>query len=199
MVVGRNYAWGHIGKTGGDATWKLFQQVPDLVEWADPTQDSKKHQTFVQAGVQDRPMLILNLRRLPSAVLSFVNHVRNYGVAEHPKGTVLSADEASRIDRLERAVAAFTVNGTLPIHRWLRMENLRDDFIDFVETIRPLTSDEIERISTVETKKPMNYNHDVHDFFGADQLRTLYSVNPLWSRFEREVYGNLLVEEPARA
>lgn len=45
MVIGETFAWGHMGKTGGDATW-LFHCVSDLVEFAHPTEDPRKHEPF---------------------------------------------------------------------------------------------------------------------------------------------------------
>ena len=43
MVIGERFAWGHLQKTGGDATWELFRLFPDLVVFADPRNIEAKH------------------------------------------------------------------------------------------------------------------------------------------------------------
>jgi hypothetical protein len=196
VIVGRDFAWGHMGKTGGDAIWAMFRCVPDLIEFAHAPTDPEKHRTFRKMGVTDRP-LVLNLRRLPSLVLSYVHHARNYGLdATLPKGTVLTPADAAVFPRPERMINNHTDRGRLPIARWLRMENLREDFLDWVSTLRPLTDDEVRAIRTVPTKPPMPYDHDPEAFFSAEQIETLYRVSPTWARYELEVYGDLPVARP---
>jgi hypothetical protein len=199
MVVGKTFAWGHMGKTGGDATFALFQCVPDLIEWAHPITDPDKHRNFESLGVV-RDTYALNIRRLPSLVLSYVHHAKRYGLdATLPKGTRLSPDEASRFDRPERMIRNHTARGRITIDRWLRMESLREDFLDLAWTLRPLSGDEEAAIRHVATKPPMDYDHDVFAFFSADQIDSLYRSNPTWAHFEREVYGSLLRPDAERS
>ncbi|GJM45044.1 MAG: hypothetical protein DHS20C21_18860 [Gemmatimonadota bacterium] len=199
MVIGKDFAWGHIGKTGGDATSRLFQCVPDLIERAHASDDPAKHRPFTAEGVQDRKLL-LNLRRLPSVTLSYVNHARLYGLGQAmPRGTQVTPAQAIEARRAERELRMHTADGTLPIHRWLRMENLREDFLEFVRTIRQPTPAEIDAIRSVPTKPPMPYDHDPHTFFSPEQIAQLYEASPTWARYEREVYGDLLLPSKAAA
>ncbi|GJM45045.1 MAG: hypothetical protein DHS20C21_18870 [Gemmatimonadota bacterium] len=195
MVIGKSFAWGHMGKTGGDATWRLFQCVPDLVERAHDPTDPAKHRRFVEENVQGKT-LVLNLRRLPSLTLSYVNHARFHGLGpDQPAGTEITPEEALEELRAERVIRNHTDRGNLTIHRWLRMEHLREDFLEFVSTLRPLTSAEVQAVRAVTTKKPMPYDHDPRTFFSPDQIVQLYENSPTWARYEREVYGDLLLPE----
>ncbi len=195
MIIGRDFAWGHMGKTGGDAVWAMFQCVPDLIEFAHEPTDPQKHRTFAKMGATNKP-LVLNLRRLPSLVLSYVNHAFNYGLDDTmPKGTVVTPEVACHFARPERMINNHTLRGTLPVRHWLRMEELREDFIDWIWTIRDLSEEEEHSIRTIRTKAPMKYDHDPEIFFSPEQIETLYRESPTWARYEAEVYGSV----PGRA
>jgi hypothetical protein len=182
-----------MGKTGGDATWQLFRCVPDLVEFEHLPEDPAKHQRFSDRDDVDGKRLVLNLRRLPSLVLSYVNHAFRYGLdATLPAGTRLSPEEAVELPRPERMIRNHTANGRLEIE-WLRMENLREDFLELAESLRPLTVEERTMILAVSTKAPMDYDHDPLSFFTPEQIAALYDNSPTWAAYEREVYGGLAV------
>jgi hypothetical protein len=192
MVVGADFAWGHLGKTGGDATWKLFRCVPDLVEFAHDPSDPAKHLPFRRMGCETK-LLVLNLRRLPSVTLSFVHHARLHGLGRRvAAGTLLTPEEAIAMRRPERELEGMLA-GQLSVHRWLRMERLREDFLDFVRGIRPLTGAEVNAIRTVETKAPASYDHDPDAYFDEERRIELYRSSPRWARAELEVYGDLPV------
>jgi hypothetical protein len=191
MVVGRDFAWAHLPKTGGDATWALFRCVPDLVVRMHAPGDPRKHRTFVEEGVADL-RLVLNLRRLPSLALSYVHHARHYGIeGAFPRGYRMTPCEAVAFDRPERSLRRHLDRDRLEVHRWLRMENLREDFLEFAGTLRPLDADEVERIRRVTTKPPMPYDHDPLRFFTPAEIERLYANNPPWARHELAVYGSL--------
>jgi len=199
MIIGRSFAWGHMGKTGGDAVLELFRCVPDLVEFAHDVGDPNKHITFSKMGVADSgKQLVLNIRRLPSLALSYVNHAYRYGLdPTKPKGTVLTPEMACTFPRFEGMLRNQIDQGRLHISRWLRMEHLRDDFVAWVSSIRPLSDVEVERIRSVPTKAPMSYDHDWRRFFSPQQVATLYRVSPLWTSYELQVYGRLPMEATA--
>ena len=46
MVIGKEFAWAHLPKTGGDTTRTLFESFPGLVQFADPGDTNAKHVTF---------------------------------------------------------------------------------------------------------------------------------------------------------
>lgn len=197
MVIGKTFAWGHMGKTGGDATLKLFQQVQDIIVFAHPQTTNDKHLKFQDVPLAAGKDLVLNMRRLPSVVLSHVNHIERYGMGnQYPKGTRISPEDAVAFPRPEGMIRNFTDGGQLPIARWLRMEHLRDDFLSFLETLRPVTRAEADRIRSVETKAPMPYDHDPLTYFTSGQIERLYRNNPTWAAYEKVAYGDVPVALP---
>ena len=67
VVIGDRFAWGHLEKTGGDATLELFGEVPEVVRFADPLDSHHKHCSFPdrESAVRGK-LLALNIRRLPA-------------------------------------------------------------------------------------------------------------------------------------
>jgi hypothetical protein len=193
MVIGEKFAWGHLFKTGGDATHQLFQLVPELVLQNDllapDPRFKSKHESFSMRGVQDKPVLALNCRRLPSWILSQVQHYEFYA----PGIRVLDwPDHAVPKELLLRAGDTFlnlmTDCGKVHVHCWLRMENLTEDFIEFVSQFRPLTKSEKKRIQNAETKEPMGYDHRIDKWFSRRQVEELYERNPIARGIEERVY-----------
>jgi hypothetical protein len=89
--------------------------------------------------------------------------------------------------------------GARKIGVWLRMEHLFDDVIHFIAGhIQPLTPELYDRLSAVPTKGQREYNHNVLDFFSAEQIAALYARNPLWSAIEKKVYGELYMQDRAK-
>lgn len=213
MIVGETYAWAHIGKTGGDATHKLFTCVPDLTIENDIIVGEKaeqgnligiKHDTFQHRGIGNDKLLILNIRRLPSWVLSICHHnvkhkpesarqsdceIIRYTVE---KGTLPPGDLLCEAKWADEMLDRYTDEGKLKIGRWFRMEYLRNDIINFLSTLRALKDDEIKCILNTGTKKPMMYNHDPDVYFSNSQLYRLRQNNPKWSEIERKCYLKLI-------
>lgn len=192
MIHGLNFVWGHIGKTGGDATHTLLSLFPDLVLQADALSDPRKHDTFrVRNIVPDSRHFVLNIRRLPCWVISFVNHVKDthYGYTLPPSSVL------SRTRLPDHLIRDYTGDGQFPIRRWLRMENLREDLLDFLhQDVRPITAEEAEQLRAYSTSPPRKYDHDVHRWFTRGEVEQLYALNPLWAAIEQKTYGNLLLE-----
>lgn len=85
MVIADNFVWAHLPKTGGDSTHKLFRCLGLDCE-SDSIRQSGKHHSFAQRekatgqDLTDRRRRIMNIRRLPSWVLSRAKHQeRNNG------------------------------------------------------------------------------------------------------------------------
>ena len=67
MVIGEHFVWGHMPKTGGEATRAMFALLPELIVYADESHTFEQHTTFVEREEKVRgKMLALNIRRLPS-------------------------------------------------------------------------------------------------------------------------------------
>jgi hypothetical protein len=195
MIIGRDFAWGHLGKTAGDATYLLFKEVaPDLIEFAHEPTDRAKHQPFSNAGaaVLLKETLVLNIRRLATWTLSSAQHRARHGTAADPTPQPVPPSAIlAGSDEADRALGMFTGAGRIRIDRWLRSENLREDFIEFVSDRRTVTPRERELARSLMTKPPGPYDHDLSRTFTNQQIRSLYANNPLWANAELQAFGFL--------
>jgi hypothetical protein len=200
VIIGEQFIWGHLGKTGGDAFHTLFTAVaPDLVVRADEPTDPTKHRAFTtgDVGPLDGKLLALNLRRLPAWRLSIAQHRSRHGTRTDPTPQPLpSPEELAHSTLPDEHLATFTDGGRLEIGRWLRMEHLRDDCLDFVRLFRPVTDEEVELAQTTVTKRPGNYDHDTRSVIPVELERVLYEQNPVWAAVEQQLYGYLPFERP---
>ena len=192
MVIGETFAYGHIPKTGGDAVHAWLSLIGGLE--VDPVGEARKHQFFEDRGVR-KDLYVLSIRRLPSWALSYLHELsehpasaRSYGI---PPGDTVRPEHAFRLrpdDYLRRHMA-----GGRTICKWLRMEYLFDDVVEFIgRHIRPVTPQLRERLAAVTTKPGRIYRHNIDSFFTPDQIAALYTKFPLWAAVEAQVYGGLL-------
>lgn len=206
MVIGAGFAWAHLPKTGGDATLAMFRLFGDLIEFADPDDSNDKHAQFHSRAQMIRgKVLAMNFRRLPSWVLSRAQHVSRRGIypdyEPQPMGTPDElADSAFPDDRL----LLYTGDGRFFPDRWLRMEALAEDFIDFISCFREVSDSERRRVEELGAVNMAEYDHEVANWFNPEQIRRMYLNNPSWATVEQELYGELFVPagaaspEPAR-
>src|SRR6185503_7074059 len=75
MVITERFAWAHLPKTAGDATAQMFAAVPGLVLYQAPLDSNEKHDGFwVHADAIEGKLRVMNIRRLPSWILSIAHH-----------------------------------------------------------------------------------------------------------------------------
>jgi hypothetical protein len=194
MVIGKTFAWGHLPKTGGDATGAMFRIFPDLVELQDPPDSDEKHALFRDRLNQIRgKRLLLNFRRLPSWALSRAHHVNKRGLA--PDYRPLPMDSPQQLAESsfpDYRLSTYTDDGKLEIERWLRLESLADDFLGFISELREVTGDERRQVIELGGVNEGYYDRELSHWFTPDQIRTLYRSNPTWATIEKRLYGNLL-------
>jgi hypothetical protein len=190
VVIGEQFAWGHLRKTGGSATLRLFQLFPHLVLAADPNEDEDKHRPFAEREdeVRDK-LLVCNIRRLPSVVLSWSHHVNTWGHKGRP-APMRSPHEMSESSWPDRWLSEMTDRGRFKIGWWLRWENLVDDFIHFVSRFTTVSDDKRAQILELGRINALRYDHDVTHWFSNEQMARLYENNPIWAAAEREAYEN---------
>ena len=74
MVIGREFIWLHMGKTGGDSTKQMFDNLNGIL-YSDPRHDPSKHsgmkRTDIDTTLLQDKKIICNIRRLPSWTKSF--------------------------------------------------------------------------------------------------------------------------------
>jgi hypothetical protein len=194
MVIGERFAWAHLPKTGGDTTRGLFELFPGLIRHADPSDTNAKHDTF-----HDRreaiagKTLAMNFRRLPEWVLSRAHHVSREGLWPQYRPQPMPAAQALAESSLpDERLLHFTRFGRIHIDHWLRLEHLREDFLDFVAGLVTVTPEQRRSVLELPPADVASYDRDLRRWFTAGQLHTLYEANPRWAALERELYGDLI-------
>jgi hypothetical protein len=194
MVIGKTFAWGHLPKTGGDATAAMFGIFSDLVEHQDPPDSDAKHALFRDRREQIRgKRLLLNLRRLPSWVLSRAHHVNKRGLAPDYKPLAMdSPQQLAESSFPDYRLSTYTDEGKLEIERWFRMESLAEDFLGFVSELREVTDEERRQVLELGGVNEGFYDRELWHWFTEDQIETLYRTNPTWAAIEKRLYGDLI-------
>jgi hypothetical protein len=188
MVIGEKFAWGHLRKTGGNATLALFQLFPELIYMADPAHREDKHRPFSEReALVDNKLLVCNIRRLPSIILSWSHHMNYWGHKGHPIA-MSSPHEMSESSLPDTWLSEITDDGRYEIGWWLRWENLAADFIEFVSQHTNVTEDQHSRVLELGRVNALHYDHDVKHWFSDDQIARLYENNPIWAAAEKQAY-----------
>jgi hypothetical protein len=196
MVIGEGFAWAHLPKTGGDTTRELFQLFPGLVDHADPGDTNEKHALFTNrrediAG----KVLAMNFRRLPAWVLSRAQHMTIEGVyPEYVPLPMQTSEEMAATDVPDTRLEHFTDHWRLHIDAFLRLEYLREDFIEFVRRFVEVTPEMERRIHDHPARDVRGYEHKLAKWFTPDQLDQMYRSNPRWAELEQKLYGDLLLD-----
>lgn len=193
MIWTPKFVVGHIGRTGGDAV-KFLMHATLLAgqgEHEELESDLKitglfnddKHRPFDGS----EPMRVLGFRRLPSWIMSIRNHHRVYARVD-----IGDAEACSHMTNGDDELRRFTDNGTWDVHYWLRCEYLRDDICSLLTKVYSarFTNRMKAVLYSAETKAAVPYNHNVFDFFNAEQLYQLYDKNPRWAEIEYRLYGS---------
>ena len=188
MVIGEKFAWGHLRKTGGDATLALFRLFPELIHTADPHHREDKHRPFTEreAHVSNK-LLVCNIRRLPSVVLSWSHHLNHWGHKGQPVA-MKSPEQMSQSTKPDAWLSEMTDDGRFDIGWWLRWESLGDDFIEFVSWFADVSEDKKAQIRDIGRINALHYDHEVTHWFSPEQIARLYENNPLWASAEQAAY-----------
>jgi hypothetical protein len=197
MVIGERFAWAHLPKTGGSATLELFQLFPEPILLADLEDSNEKHTRFAEraadvAGKQ----LVMNIRRLPFWVLSRAQHVSRWGVfPDYEPIPMASPDELADSDFPDSRLAIYTADGRFEIDRWLRMEHMVEDFLDFISEHAEVTEERRTAARSLPMVNAHDYDHDLAAWFAPDQIERMYERNPRWAGLENRLYaGHMRVE-----
>lgn len=194
MVIGETFAWAHLPKTGGDATLLLFRLVPELIVFADDAGTNAKHDPFsVREKEIEGKRRIANLRRLPSWMLSHAMHESRYW--RYPDGSPFplpTPDEIAHRTLADKKLSILTTTGRFNVDRWLRMEFLREDFLELVSELIDVTEERKQQILAAPLANVTAYDHDVSNWFSPEQIERMYKNNPVWASIEKELYGSEL-------
>lgn len=224
MIIGKKFVWTHIPRTGGDVTAELFKFANRLlkgrlIETANSLTVHSKHDTFERKKIDSNKKSVLNIRRLPSFIMSWIIMCAgrlnikdkkcfkggiwpeyNQPLPIPSKKQLFNTKESYGSDYFHKYYGGNFA--TLPdyllkqyidgyfISHWIRIEDLKEDFLKFIVSAEKVNGQQIEAIKQYQftTKKPFNYNHTIEDFFSIGELQTLYSNNPLWQNIENRLY-----------
>lgn len=193
MVITGAFAWAHLPKTGGDATYRMLLAVPGLVQFADPLESDDKHLPFFAR--EDRiagRLRVMNIRRLPAWALSGAQHRAAHGLAPAYRPEPLeSFDTISRRTDADDLLRWMTDHDRLHVERWLRMECLEDDLVALLKNLGLLSAEGRAAIRRVGRVNVGRYDPRLVTGFSPEQVERLYDLNPRWAAVERIVYGSV--------
>ena len=127
MVITDEMVWAHLPKAAGTATQEMIAGVPGLVLFQMPIDSNDKHDAFWAHGeAVEGKMRAMNIRRLPSWMLSAAHHRATMGVfPEYEPLPLTSADEMVASGEADDVLRWMTDG--VPVDRWLRTEFLDED------------------------------------------------------------------------
>jgi len=208
MIVSDKFVWCHIGKAAGTTTSCMFYIIKDAIdhnidmnEQGFLKHDSiKKRVTFYNdkkskyteeyLNTLDK---ILNIRRLPNYIMSIANHGNKYHNFDINKKLLLNGYYNNHKNSHVDEILKFYIEDKEPTY-WLRTENINKDFINVIKNYYNLNCNVIKRLLKIKRNVNKDYNKDIFNYFTSNEIMQLYRNAPLWSYYERKVYGNLLYE-----
>ena len=194
MVIGGRFAWGHLQKTGGDATSAMFHLFPHLIQFADPVDTNEKHCSFSSRADQvEGKVLAANFRQLPSWVLSWAHHRVHHSNLIGKPMPLESARTMAGVPRADWLLSALTDGGRVHVDRWLRQDRLVEEFLGFVSEFTDVDDQDRRRVVELGSVNALQYDRDPRHWFTDRQIKRMYEQNPLWSAVERQVFGGLLL------
>jgi hypothetical protein len=170
----------------------MFQVFPELIVSAHASDTDRKHTLFRDAeDALSGKLLILNTRRLPHWALSRALQRARDGVPpDYEPMRMESPEEMSASSNPDSRLATFTDGGRFHIDRWLRMEFLAQDFLSLVSEFTEVTEAQRERVLELGPVNAKYYDHDLSHWFSKPQIAAMYRNNPVWSRIEKQLYGD---------
>jgi len=190
MVIAERFAWAHLPKAGGTATQAMLAAVPGLIHHADPIDSNDKHDAFwVREDAIAGKLRAMNIRRLPSWVLSAAHHKSVSGLWPDFEPLPLpSVEEMTESTDPDDMLRWMTDGPRMPVDRWLRTEHLLEDVCALLEEVDAMSRRSRHRIDAVPWVGK-SYDHDVARAFAPSDIRRMYERNPGWAEAERVAYG----------
>lgn len=208
MVISDKILWLHIPKTAGDATLRMFEELPVAWRVRDAHTDPRKHgvlaDAYARAPGSESCKVIINLRRLPEVLVSYFHHMQRHGPDQVYANGRRWGELAYReyLDWVLGHPDTQTYDWILNHHlgdrepdHCLRVSDLGASFVSVIGRYHEISVEALPRIEQVRANVGPYRRGGAADWFTRDEMATLYRNCPRWSRSERAVYGNLLVEE----
>ena len=208
MIVSDKLIWLHIPKTAGDATLRMFGELPVAWRISDPHTDPRKHgvleEAFERAPGSESCKVIINLRRLPELLVSYFHHMQRHAPEQLYANGRRFGELAYReylhwvLEHPETQTYDWILNRHLgdrePDH-FLRVSDLGASFLEVIGRHHEIPADAKPRIEAVRANVGAYERSGPANWFTRDEMETLYRNCPRWTRSERAVYGNSLIDE----
>lgn len=204
MVVGNGFVWLHFPKTAGHTVEQALRVAArgrrDIVFDRRGVDDDRWHDSLHERRLRDRSfdpdgkVVIAGFRRLPWWILSRVHYEASRPPHQWARREMIQAGEFfERSGAVGKADAHASLFATGEVHRWVRTEHLREDFVAcFSDILGPATLKASRKLDRKVNETPLRYVERLDFHFTPAELRGLYAANPIWAGVEREVYGGLL-------
>lgn len=188
MIVGRGWTWGHISKTGGDATRAMVERLGVPCEVV-PSADQTKHRPF---DPEPGRIYAVNIRRLPAWVISTLRHREVFGWFK-TGAQVLPVDATLRTPWADDWYRWLTRDDQVRISWFLRTEHLAEDLVAFLRVVEDWSDAEVEdrraRLVGFPRVNAMDYDHGVLTWMTPEQVAQCYAMNPRWAANEMRLYS----------
>lgn len=193
MVIGENFVWTHLPRTGGDSTVSMFEVLGFRSVYA--KSDHRKHTTLaaaIAAGlVESKVLHICNFRRLIGWLTSmamlqlrFPGGIFDRRLALRGEVYLLLNDQTTAVWRAK--IDDVLIDYMSPrVDAWLRTEYLAQDFLRLMERSTPATGEQSRRIGAICE----NRGGPARRLWTEREYRQIYAACPLWASIERELYG----------
>lgn len=208
MIISSNFIWLHIGKAAGTSTRNMFYILKGILDSSIEMNDNmflkhdsiskrcnKYEENFKYSELHLNNLdKILNIRRLPSYILSRCEHALKSHNVEYTKDHMLRGLTEGKNVKMYEAdnVLRFYLEDTAPTH-WIRSEHVNEDFIKVMRNYYDINTKLENRLLTIEKNVNNNYNKKLLDTFTKEEIEIIYSKCPLWASYEKKIYGNLLI------
>lgn len=196
MIIGENFLWLHLPKTGGTTMNGLFRDLAIPGVHVDPDSQRIKHDSVAlreqsgpwRAGSRQR---FITIRRLDQWLMSDWKHKRRHcNLPDLPwepvrhglfyslrlGGVWVAADWWLRYFDLTDSVIA------------LRLDSLIGDINQHLLPLLPESLGPLQATPRLNAAPPQSYSEAV---FSADDLEVLHAVNPIWSAWQHRWYGQV--------
>lgn len=194
MIVGPDWIWLHVPKSGGTAAEKILHKTfgsrHDVV--FDPVGANHPviwHHSIGRRIAHDPSFditgkrIIAGIRRLPDWILSRVHYEANRSNIvptreQMVEGKFLEAN--GYVHHADRMLREFNMP---EVDHWIRLEHMAADMSEALRC-------EIAEVPRVNENK-IRYVRDISFWFTPAELTRLYESNPIWAGIEERIYGNL--------
>jgi hypothetical protein len=192
MVIGRKFAWAHLAKAGGEMTHALFNVFPEVIEFADGAHTVAQHTAFEDRLEHvDGKRRVLNIRRLPSWMLSFHVWKSVKGLLPDFEGSpMLSPHQIANSGVADAFLNRYRQPDNPKIDVWLRTEHLIDDFLAFIGDHTEVTPAQLEAVHQLPRVNELAYDKALDHWFTSAHIELMYVRNPAWAAVEAAVYGD---------